>query len=526
GLPLTISTACTSSTHAIGFASDLIKSGEATYVLAGGLDILPIETFAGFHNLGLLSKEPCTPFGINRGTTLGEGSAFLLLESEESAVNRGIQPIASFLGFGLGSDAYHDAKPSPLGYGMARALTSALSNSGLKSSDIQYINAHGTATEANDSAEWNAILKVFGKHAHKLPISSSKGHFGHVQGCAGALESITTLVSINNGAVPQTKHLFNKRPNSPTDPIYEKSPRLHEVKHAICTNAAFGGVNAALVFGKAGTTSIKEVLPKRKIGIISSGIALNGEGIEKFVPLGEIRGTDPSIRYLAGAVASTLANANIKIRSLKCENIGLFVGQERISPESYKIFNNSINERGVNHLSASAFTRMVVNNATGVCSRFFGLKGPTTTLASSHNTGLATLILSANYLSFHDDVSYLIAAAVDEPEESDLYDAKAVSILLQPETKNDIAPFYLTGWSFTSNGENARKKALKKAHKNENEVISIEIKGSLATSGLSTILSVINTYKKNETTPLLIYSKDNYDVEAAIVIERNIEYAA
>ena len=236
---LTISTACASSTHAIGFAADLIRHGVAEFVLAGGVDILSMDIFAGFHSLGLLSKHPCAPFSTNMGTTLGEGAAFMLLESERAAKERDATPVAEFMGYGFSADAYHDTTPIPSGLGMAKALATAVEDAGLAPEAIDYLNAHGTGTAANDASEWRAIQRVFGDFADQLPLSSSKSFLGHAQGAAGALEAVVTLMAMKHKVVPPTINVTQPRRNAPTDPVAEPKPRPYVIRHAISTNAAF-----------------------------------------------------------------------------------------------------------------------------------------------------------------------------------------------------------------------------------------------------------------------------------------------
>ncbi|MEI7818167.1 MAG: beta-ketoacyl-[acyl-carrier-protein] synthase family protein, partial [Desulfuromonadales bacterium] len=193
GLIITVSTACTSSSHAIGFAADLLRKEDAKIVIAGGVDILTRDVFAGFNSLGILSKTPCSPFSNSLGTTLGEGAAFLVMESEQNAKKRGIQPQAVFMGYGISADAYHDTKPDQSGSGICKAILNSLRDSNLNPNDIDYINVHGTGTASNDAAEWRGIQCAISDHSSNIPISASKSFFGHAQGAAGALEAVTTI---------------------------------------------------------------------------------------------------------------------------------------------------------------------------------------------------------------------------------------------------------------------------------------------------------------------------------------------
>ena len=524
GMVLTVSNACTSSAHAMGFAADLIRRGSIEYALAGGVDTLTLDVFAGFHSLGLLSKSPCAPFSINMGTTLGEGAGFMFLESEDSAYDRGVNLLATLMGYGLSADAFHDTKPDPYGLGMARAINAALQDAGLSPNDIDYLNAHGTATAANDAAEWRAIQRVFGNHADRLPVSSSKSFLGHVQGAAGVLEAVTTLTAMRNKVIPPTLNLTENRPNSPTDPVAAKRPRSHVVRYAVCTNAAFGGVNSAVVFGHVNGDSLPIKKVPRRVGLSSTGMVLDGNQISRFVPRAELRGIDTSARLLAGAIAYSLTNAGIRLRSPVCEDIGLFVGQSHVSPESVEAFEKSIEEHGIMHLSAAAFTRMVVNYATGVCCRLFGMKGPVATVATQPDSGLSALVLGADHLSWNNNRNYLITAAVDEPGQEDDYKGGAASILL--EAGEVSTPISLTGWALAKDCEAAVSRALIMADQHPNDVVPIEVSGPPASAGLMAVIEAIEALKNNKQGPFLVSSNGAGSSGAAIILEKEDTYAS
>ena len=517
GLVITLSTACASSAHAIGFAANLVRQGAVESVLAGGVDILSPEIFAGFHSLGLLSKYPCAPFSTNMGTTLGEGAAFMLLESERSAKARDAAPLAAFMGYGLSADAYHDTTPIPSGLGMASALTAAVEDAGLIPEKIDYLNAHGTGTAANDAAEWRAIQRVFGDFANLLPVSSSKSFLGHAQGAAGVLEAVVTLMAMAHKVVPPTINFTKPRRNAPTDPVATPKPRSYMIQHAVCANAAFGGVNTALVFGQAdGTPRVERKVP-RPISLAGMGVAQDGHQVNRFAPRPELRGIDMSARLLSGATGTALADAGVRLRTSDCEGIGLFVGQTRVSPESVKAFDKSVQARGLAHLSAAAFTRMVCNYATGVCCRLFGLKGPTATLSTGPDSGLTALVLAADHLAWRDDVSALLAAAVDESDASDNYENGAASILLK--AGEESAPINLTGWALATDCEVAIERVLAKTSLSREEVVPMVVPGPPTVAGLWTVIAAINALKAGELGPFLICNRGEGSAGAAVVLE-------
>lgn len=435
GPTVTISTACSSSTNAIGLGRDLLDAGLCDVALAGGTDELTPEIFAGFHALGLLCPSKCAPFSEPVGTTLGEGAGFLVLERGDEASARRARPLATLLGYGLSADAYHPTSPDPTGAGVARALRGALLDAGTDEAGVDYVNAHGTGTAANDAAEFRAIEQVFGARAARLPVSSTKSFLGHAQGAAGVLELIATLCGMARGKIPPTLHFDKARPRCPPDPVAGDRPRVARVERAVCNNSAFGGANAALVVGGAEMVAHRKtiselfVLGASAVGPHGMDLAALGEAlaaglplrrgapaiaIERLIPTADGNGMDPASRFLSAAAALALADAGITLRGAKRDRAGLFVGTTRASTQSEREFRDSIRERGLLRLSATAFTRMVLNASAGTCTKVCALKGPTTTLTSGEGSGLVALVYAAMHLSTRSDVDLLLAAGVDE----------------------------------------------------------------------------------------------------------------
>ncbi|HVK66043.1 MAG TPA: beta-ketoacyl-[acyl-carrier-protein] synthase family protein [Polyangium sp.] len=453
GPTLTLSTACSSSTNAIGLGRDLLDAGLCDLAIAGGTDELTPEIFSGFHALGLLCRSKCAPFSEPVGTTLGEGAGFLVLERSDAARARGVRVLATVLGYGLSADAYHPTTPDPTGAGVARALRGALLDAGMEADRIDYFNAHGTGTMANDAAEFRAIEQVFGEHVARLPVSSTKSFLGHAQGAAGVLELIATLCGMAQGKVPPTLHYEKGRPRSPPDPVAGDRPRVARVERALCNNSAFGGANAAVIVGKGEHVSAEKtptewlVLGASAVGPHGMDLDALGEAlaanvplrrrapafrIESLIPTADGRGMDPASRYLSAAATLALADAGITLRGAKRDRAGLFVGTTRASTESEREFRDSIRERGVERLSATAFTRMVLNASAGTCTKLCALKGPTTTLTTGEGSGLVALIYSALYLSTRSDVDLILAAGVDERVslESEVHEGEGAACLV------------------------------------------------------------------------------------------------
>ena len=247
GPAYTVSTACSSSNHAIGQAFWMVRSGVAPVAIAGGSEAsLFLGGLKAWEAMRVISKDTCRPFSADRsGLIVSEGGAMLVLEPLEAALARGAKPLAEIVGFGMSADASHITQPSH--EGAARAMRSAMRDAGLAPEQIGYINAHGTATEANDRTETAAIRLAFGAHADKLPISSTKSMHGHSLGAAGAFEAVASVLALQHGVLPPTINYTTPDPNCDLDVI--PNVARHQQVEAILSNSfAFGGLNAVLAF--------------------------------------------------------------------------------------------------------------------------------------------------------------------------------------------------------------------------------------------------------------------------------------
>lgn len=252
GPRITVTTACSSSTIAVGMAAELVASGEVTVALAGGSDALSRLTFAGFNALRAMALEPCKPFDRQRqGLTLGEGAAILVIEDARAARARGARPYARVAGYGVTNDAFHMTQPEPSGEAWARTIETALTAAGCSASQIAYINAHGTATEQNDAAECAAYGRVFGSRLAAIPVSSVKGALGHCLNAAGGVEAAITSLAIRHGVVPPTVGFAQADPACPVDPVPNRG-RRHQAAFALSCSFAFGGNSSALVLERVG----------------------------------------------------------------------------------------------------------------------------------------------------------------------------------------------------------------------------------------------------------------------------------
>lgn len=245
----TVTTACSSSATAIGWGADLIATGRQRAVICGGSDTLSILTFAGFNSLKVVDPEPCAPFSLGRqGITLGEGAAFLVLESEEDAIRRGAEIHGYILGYAMAGEAHHMTAPDPSGVVATRLMADAMRHAGVTPDQVGWVNAHGTGTPLNDAVESNTVKTVFGERAPQVPLISVKPVTGHCLGAAGAIEAMATVVALNRGIIPQTLHFRGKDPECDLDYCHD-GPRPTDSRVAISNSFAFGGNITSLVVG-------------------------------------------------------------------------------------------------------------------------------------------------------------------------------------------------------------------------------------------------------------------------------------
>ncbi len=258
GPNISIVTACATGTHSVGDAARIIERGDADVMVAGGVEaaITPLAV-SGFTNMRALTRKyndtpekASRPFDKGRdGFLIGEGGGILVLESYEHAKKRGAKILGEITGYGMSSDAFHVTLPANDGSGARRCMNAAITDAGITPDKIGYINTHGTSTPAGDILETKAIKDVFGENAYKVKISSTKSMTGHLLGAAGAVESIITMMSINEGIIPPTINLEDQDEQCDLDYTANKACK-HEMEYGLSNSFGFGGTNASLVFKK------------------------------------------------------------------------------------------------------------------------------------------------------------------------------------------------------------------------------------------------------------------------------------
>ncbi|HYK02721.1 MAG TPA: beta-ketoacyl-ACP synthase II [Thermoanaerobaculia bacterium] len=251
-------TACATGAHAIGDASRIIRHDDADIMFAGGseavISALAVGGFSAMRALSTRNDEPqraSRPWDAQRdGFVMGEGAGILILEEREHAIARGARIYCELTGYGMTSDAFHITSPAEDGGGMTRVMNRALKDAGLQASDIGYINAHGTSTQIGDKTETIAIKAVFGEHAYKLAISSTKSMTGHLLGAAGGLESAIAALVVQNEELPPTINYENPDPECDLDYVPNQSRKVPGLRHVMSNSFGFGGTNATLIFSK------------------------------------------------------------------------------------------------------------------------------------------------------------------------------------------------------------------------------------------------------------------------------------
>ncbi|MBP1965611.1 beta-ketoacyl-[acyl-carrier-protein] synthase family protein [Paenibacillus aceris] len=412
----TLNTACAASGNAIGYAYDMITAGYADKMLAGGSDSMSSSVYAGFNVLQALNTVPCSPYNNKFGLSLGEGAAFVVLESLESALARNATIYSEICGYGLSSDAYHETAPEPEGKGIQLAVEFALNNAGISKDQIDYINTHGTGTKANDSAELYGLRQLFGEERFsQILISSSKAYFGHNLGAAASIEYVTTLLALQEGLLPATLHFETPRDDVNWANLVVNEMRESSVKYFLCNNSAFGGHNCSIVsYNWAEGGRIAEELhtqePKRvavvglgtvsrfghRSGSILPWLAEDGMAVtaaESSFSLKEYnkelyeRRMNPLSQYSIGAAHLALQDADLSTSENSCE-IGLFYGTSRGSLESAQKYLSAIFEKGPEHASGVYFPDMVLNSTAGKIAKKLGLRGYGTSMSTGGNDGL------------------------------------------------------------------------------------------------------------------------------------------
>lgn len=448
----TITTACASSGSALAYAFDLLQLGEVDAVLVGGTDAFSMSTYAGFYALGAMPEQPISPFSENTGVSFGEGAGFVVLERVEDAEARKARIHGLMLGYGCTGDAHHITAPHPSGEGLHRAMQAAVSRAGLDTAEVDYVNAHGTATRDNDRAESSAIRELFQGAENAPPVSSSKSQFGHTLGAAGVLEFIVSILGQKEQHLPPTVNFVAPRPGCDLDYVTNES-RPSEWNTFLSNSAAFGGINVSVLGGSlahrdrqyeedcediwvtgvgvvspigSGADAFREALWQGRSGIApvtefdtsdcqSHHASLLGKfKSRKLAPTIDTRRTDPLNRYAMVAAYLAMQDAKLEVRPANSTRTGMVMALSYGSIAVQERFQNSLMLDGIEKLSAKHFPSMVVSTVGGTVSQSFGLRGHNASVAEGITGGLQGLIHATNTLRRSQDQDAIVVVAADE----------------------------------------------------------------------------------------------------------------
>jgi 3-oxoacyl-[acyl-carrier-protein] synthase II len=449
-----LSSACSSGANALVVAAGWLLSGEVDAVVAGGSDGLCRLTLSGFNSLAVIDPEPCRPFDRRRrGTNLGEGSGFLILETADRARRRGAKPVAELAGWALGSEAHHITNPAPDASVVASLIARALARAGLSASDVDYVNAHATGTPASDVTEAAALNRALGSEARRIPVSSSKAQIGHTLGAAGAIEAVIAALVVQRKIIVPTAGLEQPDPACDLVHVPHVGVEVPRVRAVLSNAFGFGGMDTVLVLcdpeidGRVTLESTRISVPgKTRAGPASlgaseppvvTGVAVFGPsgllGISECATLVDARGAahgavdpepllDPSrARRLdraarLGAVVAARAAAEATV---PLADVGIVLGSAFGNVDESAAFMHRVFEKGPRSASPAEFPNLVPSSPVGHVTIYSGSRGPAfavTDLATSGESAFAQAFELVNA----EDAAAVIAGAA-EPR-SDIVD--------------------------------------------------------------------------------------------------------
>ncbi|MBP2000451.1 3-oxoacyl-[acyl-carrier-protein] synthase II [Paenibacillus shirakamiensis] len=457
GPKITISTACSASSGAIGYGATLINAGKADLVIVGGTDPLSMLSLSGFNSLKALSSDPCSPYCQSKGITIAEGAGMLILERLDLAERRGATILGLVGGCGLSSDAYHPTAPNPGGAGAFKSMHTAVAQASLNLDEIDYVNGHGTGTRANDSAETSALKNMFRDSKKPIPVSSTKSMIGHTLGAAGAIEAITCVMSMMHNTLPPTVN-FDESHNPYGLDFVPNTSRKQQVNTVLSNSFAFGGNNVSLLFqnydhsprstepqnvahhrtvitglgivqplgiGKEsffsaivnGKSAIQDIPFQNEVYHSRVGALLDNEQYLKYINPSVVRRLDMLSKYSMASAKMTLDDAKLKVNRDNCERIAIIFGTSSGPIETVEAVNRSIVLQGADKVNPSLFPNTVMNAAAGHICLAFQIKGPSTTICSGGVSG-SQAIIYAHQMIKDGIVDAALVIASDEYNET------------------------------------------------------------------------------------------------------------
>lgn len=449
-----VANACAAGTMSVAMAADLIRTGKADVVIAGGSDPMSSLAYSGFHALHALDVDPCRPFNQSKGIALGEGAGILIVESYEHAKKRGAKIYCEILGSGVSCDAHHITAPSPTGEGMQSAMERSLEHSGINATDVDYINAHGTGTPLNDSSELGAMLRVFGTDG-KVSASSTKSMVGHCLGAAGSVEAVFCVKAIERGVVPPTVGYTDEdkaamREKAGDFDFVPNKGKSRKVEYVQSNNYAFGGNNASIIYAKEGAKAKLSGATEEKIFITGLGIvspmgntvgtytdnvnakaephkceqcgdAVSAVNADDFagvgIKLNFYRKLDKLSQMTCVSGKLALADAGIEVTEDNATEIGIVAGTSDGPQTDIANFQKGIIANGTQSGSAFLFPNTVYNAAPGYLSISAGVKGYNVTYSNGAASGLAAVAYSSRVLKTTQN-NVILAVGADEDSDT------------------------------------------------------------------------------------------------------------
>lgn len=447
GPKVVISNACAAGANAIGYAADTLRLDRADVMLAGGVDPIDILSVAGFDSLRALDRRPCAPYSRSSGLSLGEGAAFLVLETESHAAARGAPILGYVLAYALTSDAHHATAPDPGGSGARRAMEGALSEAGLTAGDVDYVNGHGTGTPANDSAELRAFGSLFPDPA-RPPVTSTKSQVGHTLGAAGAVEAAVCVLALRDQVLPPTVNVAAG--GVPGRDIVPNRSRPQPVDVVLSNSFAFGGNNCSVLIGRRpGPARLPE--PRRVVLTGAGVVSPLGVGRAEFlqalragtVAIGPARWPDdgdgrarlaaelPDDRHrrlvdrayarrldqlgllTLAATRLALQDAAFTITRAKSERVGMVFGTGTGPMETVTALSDTIIKEGPHKVNPRLFPNSVMNAAAGHACLAFQIRGPLSTVSNGCTSGLTALGYAADLIR-QGRADVMLAVGADE----------------------------------------------------------------------------------------------------------------
>lgn len=393
-----VCSACSSGAVALIEGVSLLLSGRADVVLAGGADALCRMTFAGFDALGALDPEPCRPFDVaRRGLTLGEGAAFVVLERESRARARGAPVLAWLGGFALGAEAHHVTHPDPSGAPAAALIRRALERAGRTPRELDYVNAHGTGTPANDAMEALALRLALQDECERIRISSSKGQLGHTLGAAGALEAVITVLALDEQVAPPTAGL--EQPEAPTLRHVRGEGEAARLRTALSSSFGFGGMSAVLVFDHPETPPPTTAQATRRV-VITAAVPIAVElGSAASSAAAALLDPERSRRFDGATAWATHAVETARREAaLSASDSGLVVGSAYGTVERTLRFLDRIVSRGLRAAPPAEFPHLVPSALVGNVSIYHGLTGPVAAVSGGALSGGSALARALGWI--------------------------------------------------------------------------------------------------------------------------------